>query len=131
MAAAEWAGRALIVTGHFGLVAGVQARERFFPLWALMLATVWLDVIFDGGPHFTCSRRSSRMSLKKQQSGRLSLRLERRTLTLVAGLACAPMAAERAHVVGVAGNGRSRPRRRAGMIDDERAPARGSDIGFR
>ena len=35
-----------MVTGHFGLAAGVKARERFVPLWALMLATVWLDVIF-------------------------------------------------------------------------------------
>ena len=35
-----------MVTGHFGLAAGVKARERLVPLWALMLATVWLDVIF-------------------------------------------------------------------------------------
>jgi membrane-bound metal-dependent hydrolase YbcI (DUF457 family) len=35
-----------VVTGHFGLAAGVKAYERFVPLWALMLATVWLDVIF-------------------------------------------------------------------------------------
>ncbi|MDQ3891213.1 MAG: permease, partial [Actinomycetota bacterium] len=35
-----------MVTGHFGLAAGAKARERFVPLWALMLATVWLDVIF-------------------------------------------------------------------------------------
>jgi hypothetical protein len=35
-----------VVTGHFGLAAGVKARERFLPLWALMLATAWLDVLF-------------------------------------------------------------------------------------
>ena len=35
-----------MVTGHFGLAAGVKASERFVPLWALMLATAWLDVIF-------------------------------------------------------------------------------------
>jgi membrane-bound metal-dependent hydrolase YbcI (DUF457 family) len=35
-----------VVTGHFGLAAGVKAYERFVPLWALMLATVWLDVLF-------------------------------------------------------------------------------------
>jgi membrane-bound metal-dependent hydrolase YbcI (DUF457 family) len=35
-----------VVTGHFGLAAGVKARERLLPLWALMLATVWLDVLF-------------------------------------------------------------------------------------
>ncbi len=35
-----------MVTGHFGLAAGVKAYERFVPLWALMLATVWLDVLF-------------------------------------------------------------------------------------
>ncbi|HET6643244.1 MAG TPA: hypothetical protein VFG93_08210 [Gaiellaceae bacterium] len=35
-----------MVTGHFGLAAGVKAYERFVPLWALMVATAWLDVIF-------------------------------------------------------------------------------------
>jgi membrane-bound metal-dependent hydrolase YbcI (DUF457 family) len=35
-----------MVTGHFGLAAGVKASERFVPLWALMLATVWLDILF-------------------------------------------------------------------------------------
>lgn len=35
-----------MITGHFGLAAGVKARERRVPLWALMLATVWLDIIF-------------------------------------------------------------------------------------
>jgi len=35
-----------VVTGHFGLAAGVKGREQLVPLWALMLAAVWLDVIF-------------------------------------------------------------------------------------
>jgi len=35
-----------MVTGHFGLAAGVKAYERFVPLWALMVATVWLDILF-------------------------------------------------------------------------------------
>ena len=35
-----------MVTGHFGLAAGVKAREQFVPLWALMAATVWLDILF-------------------------------------------------------------------------------------
>jgi membrane-bound metal-dependent hydrolase YbcI (DUF457 family) len=35
-----------MITGHFGLAAGVKASERFVPLWALMLATVWLDILF-------------------------------------------------------------------------------------
>ena len=35
-----------MVAGHFGLAAGVKARERAVPLWALMLATQWLDVVF-------------------------------------------------------------------------------------
>jgi hypothetical protein len=35
-----------VVTGHFGLAAGVKAKETFVPLWALMLATMWLDVLF-------------------------------------------------------------------------------------
>jgi hypothetical protein len=39
-----------VVAGHFGLAAGVKAREQQAPLWALMLATAWLDVLF--GPLF-------------------------------------------------------------------------------
>ena len=35
-----------MVTGHFGLAAGVKSYERLVPLWALMLATVWLDILF-------------------------------------------------------------------------------------
>jgi membrane-bound metal-dependent hydrolase YbcI (DUF457 family) len=35
-----------VITGHFGLAAGVKSREQRVPLWALMLATVWLDIVF-------------------------------------------------------------------------------------
>jgi len=35
-----------VVAGHFGFAAGVKAKWRSAPLWALMLATVWLDVVF-------------------------------------------------------------------------------------
>ena len=35
-----------MVAGHFGFAAMVKSRERSTPLWALMLATVWLDVVF-------------------------------------------------------------------------------------
>ena len=35
-----------MIAGHFGLAAAIKARERQVPLWALMLATVWLDVVF-------------------------------------------------------------------------------------
>ena len=35
-----------MVTGHFGLAAGVKSKAQYVPLWALMLATVWLDVLF-------------------------------------------------------------------------------------
>ncbi|HEY4395412.1 MAG TPA: permease [Polyangia bacterium] len=35
-----------MVAGHFGLAAGVKARQPAVPLWALMLATQWLDVVF-------------------------------------------------------------------------------------
>jgi hypothetical protein len=35
-----------MIAGHFGFAALVKARERTTPLWALMLATVWLDVVF-------------------------------------------------------------------------------------
>ena len=35
-----------MIAGHFGFAAGVKGRQRQVPLWALMLATVWLDVVF-------------------------------------------------------------------------------------
>jgi hypothetical protein len=35
-----------MVAGHFGLAAGVKSRVPSAPLWALMLATHWLDVFF-------------------------------------------------------------------------------------
>jgi membrane-bound metal-dependent hydrolase YbcI (DUF457 family) len=35
-----------MIAGHFGFAAAVKAREPETPLWALMLATVWLDVVF-------------------------------------------------------------------------------------
>ena len=35
-----------MIAGHFGFAAMVKSRERSVPLWALMLATVWLDVLF-------------------------------------------------------------------------------------
>ena len=35
-----------MIAGHFGFAAVVKSRERSAPLWALMLATVWLDVVF-------------------------------------------------------------------------------------
>jgi len=35
-----------VIAGHFGLAAAVKGREPAVPLWALMLATVWLDVVF-------------------------------------------------------------------------------------
>ena len=35
-----------MIAGHFGFAAVVKSRETSAPLWALMLATVWLDVVF-------------------------------------------------------------------------------------
>jgi hypothetical protein len=35
-----------VITGHFGLAAAVKSGEKAVPLWALMLATVWLDILF-------------------------------------------------------------------------------------
>jgi len=35
-----------MIAGHFGLAAGVKGRETATPLWASMLATQWLDVVF-------------------------------------------------------------------------------------
>lgn len=46
MAAPQGARRSLVIAGHFGFAAMVKSREPTAPLWGLMLATVWLDVIF-------------------------------------------------------------------------------------
>lgn len=35
-----------MIAGHFGLAAAAKSRAPEAPLWALMLATVWLDVVF-------------------------------------------------------------------------------------
>lgn len=35
-----------MIAGHFGFAAAVKSRETATPLWILMLATVWLDVVF-------------------------------------------------------------------------------------
>jgi len=35
-----------VIAGHFGFAAAVKSKERTTPLWALMLACQWLDVIF-------------------------------------------------------------------------------------
>jgi len=35
-----------VIAGHFGFAAIVKSRAKSAPLWALMLATVWLDVVF-------------------------------------------------------------------------------------
>ena len=35
-----------MILGHYGLAVGLKAREPATPLWILMLATVWLDIVF-------------------------------------------------------------------------------------
>jgi hypothetical protein len=35
-----------MIAGHFGFAAAVKSREQHTPLWALMLACQWLDVVF-------------------------------------------------------------------------------------
>jgi len=35
-----------MIAGHFGLAAAVKAKATDTPLWALMLASQWLDVVF-------------------------------------------------------------------------------------
>jgi hypothetical protein len=35
-----------MITGHFGLAAGAKSAGPSAPLWSLMLATMWLDVVF-------------------------------------------------------------------------------------
>jgi len=36
----------IMIAGHFGFAAMVKAREHNTPLWLLMLAAVWLDIVF-------------------------------------------------------------------------------------
>ena len=35
-----------MIAGHFGLAAGAKSAGPSAPLWSLMLATMWLDVVF-------------------------------------------------------------------------------------
>lgn len=35
-----------MIAGHFGLAAGAKSADYRAPLWSLMLATMWLDVVF-------------------------------------------------------------------------------------
>ena len=35
-----------LIAGHFGFAAAVKSRAARTPLWALMLACVWMDVVF-------------------------------------------------------------------------------------
>ena len=35
-----------MIAGHFAFAAAVRAKDRSAPLWALMLASEWLDVVF-------------------------------------------------------------------------------------
>jgi len=35
-----------VIAGHFGLAAAVKAKAPSVPLWSLMLACQWLDVVF-------------------------------------------------------------------------------------
>ena len=49
-----------MIAGHFGLAAAAKAGEPRMPLWAAMLATVWLDVVFVplylGGIELVCEQ---------------------------------------------------------------------------
>jgi membrane-bound metal-dependent hydrolase YbcI (DUF457 family) len=35
-----------MIAGHYGLAAGVKGRDMAVPLWALLIATFWLDIVF-------------------------------------------------------------------------------------
>src|SRR5438105_5704186 len=35
-----------MIAGHFAFAAAVRSREKSAPMWALMLASQWLDVVF-------------------------------------------------------------------------------------
>ena len=51
-----------MIAGHFGFAAAVKSREPETPLWALMLATVWLDVVFV--PFFAAGIESTELADK-------------------------------------------------------------------
>ena len=36
----------IMIAGHFGFAAGVKGTQPATPLWSLMAATVWLDIVF-------------------------------------------------------------------------------------
>jgi hypothetical protein len=38
--------RPKVIVGHYGLAAAAKSVDRRAPLWSLMLATQWLDVVF-------------------------------------------------------------------------------------
>jgi hypothetical protein len=38
--------RTKVIVGHYGLAAAAKTVDRRAPLWSLMLATQWLDVVF-------------------------------------------------------------------------------------
>jgi hypothetical protein len=46
LAALSSEGGEAMIAGHFGFAAIVKSREPKVPLWSLMLATVWLDIVF-------------------------------------------------------------------------------------
>jgi membrane-bound metal-dependent hydrolase YbcI (DUF457 family) len=35
-----------MITGHFGLAAGAKRADHTAPLWLLVVATMWLDIVF-------------------------------------------------------------------------------------
>jgi len=46
MAPLQNEGHEAMIAGHFGFAAIVKSRETKVPLWSLMFATVWLDIVF-------------------------------------------------------------------------------------
>jgi hypothetical protein len=46
LAALSSEGGEAMIAGHFGFAAIVKSREPKVQLWSLMLATVWLDIVF-------------------------------------------------------------------------------------
>jgi hypothetical protein len=46
MAPTSQSERPAMIAGHFGFAAGVKAKAPSVPLWTLMLACQWLDVVF-------------------------------------------------------------------------------------
>jgi len=104
VAEAEAAGRQLVIAGHFGFAALVKSRERSTPLWILMLASVWLDIVFV--PLFLAGIETIQLAPGRTGYGAAIIHADQThsivgmlVLSLILGVACRPFFGIRSAVV--------------------------------